>query len=112
MTLTLGAEQIPLCRDDHGSIRVGNTRVTLDSIAYCFKEGDSPEEIVEAFPTVSLSDVYLILGYCLRYQAEVDEYLEQGQQIARNMRERDESRFNTRSLRDRLLTRQSQRNGR
>ena len=111
MTLTLGAEQIPLFRDDYGSIRVGKTRVTLDSIAYCFKEGDSPEEIVEAFPAVSLSDVYLVLGYCLRYQGEVDEYLEQGQQIAKEMRKSDENRFNTRTLRDRLLARQSQRNG-
>ena len=109
MTLTLGAELIPLTRDKHGSIRVGKTRVTLDSIAYCFKDGDSPEEIVEAFPTVSLSDVYLVLGYCLRHADEVEEYLAQGQQIAKEMRERDT--FNTPGLRDRLLARQAQRNG-
>ena len=109
MTLTLGAELIPLTRDEHGSIRVGKTRVTLDSIAYCFKDGDSPEEIVEAFPTVSLSDVYLVLGYCLRHADEVEEYLAQGQQIAKEMRERDT--FNMPGLRDRLLARQAQRNG-
>ena len=111
MTLTLGAEQIPLRRDDYGSIRVSQTRVTLESIAYCFKEGASPEEIVEAYPAVSISDVYLVLGYCLRHPDELNEYLAQQRQHAQESRERDEIRFNTSGLRERLLARQSQRNG-
>ena len=113
LVLTLGTETIPLRRDEHGTIRVRQTRVSLESVAYCFEEGATAETIVEAFPTLSLSDVYLVLGYCLRHPQEVAEYLEEQRQLANEARESHERRFGFQvtGLRDRLLARQAQRNG-
>lgn len=68
-------EQIPIRRDKHGRLRVGNTRVLLDLIVYAFWRGATPETIVDSYPSLSLSDVYLALGYYLLHQEDIDAYL-------------------------------------
>ena len=112
MTLTVGTEQIPLTQNEQGTIRVGQTRVTLESVIYCFQEGASPEAIVDAYPTLTLSDVYLVLGYYLRHHDEVTEYLQSQREDVQAIRAHDEARFPQRTgLRAQLLARQTQRNG-
>lgn len=72
-------ELVPLAMDPNGVYRVGGTRVSLDSIVHAFKQGCSAEEIVDRFPSVSLPDVYQVIGYYLRHKTEITEYLEQRQ---------------------------------
>ena len=108
MSLTLGSEQIPLERDDNGTIRIGTTRVTLESVAYAFEEGDSAEEIQEAYPSLSLSDVYLVLGYCLRHPQQLLEYLAEQRRFIETARNEDESRFQAEGLKSRLLRRRAE----
>jgi uncharacterized protein (DUF433 family) len=55
--------------------RIRGTRVALDSIVYQFQQGRSPEAIQDAFPSLSLSQVYGAIAYYLDHQAELDEYL-------------------------------------
>ncbi len=55
--------------------RIKGARVALDSIIYQFQQGRSPEAIQDAFPALSLSQVYAAIAYCLDHQAELDEYL-------------------------------------
>jgi uncharacterized protein (DUF433 family) len=113
MTLTVGTEQIPLTQNEQGTIRVGQTRVTLESVIYCFQEGASPEGIVDAYPTLTLSDVYLVLGYYLRHPNEVAAYLQAQHQDIVDIRAHDEALVPPRTgLRAQLLARQAQRNGR
>ena len=109
MTLQLGSEQIPLERDEDGTIRVASTRVTLESVTYAFQEGESAESIQEAFPALSLSDVYLVLGYCLRHPQELEAYLSEQQRNNAQAREQDEERFQQYGLKARLLQRRAQR---
>lgn len=109
MSLTLGSERIPLLRDADGTIRIGNTRVTLESVAYAFEEGDSAESIQEAFPNLSLSDIYLVLGYCLKYPKQLADYLSQQNQFNENARKQDESRFQAENVKARLFRRSSRR---
>ena len=59
-------ETIPLKIDDHGVIRVSNTRVTLDTIIQAFANGATAEEIAYRYPSVPLADIYYVLGYYLR----------------------------------------------
>ena len=47
MTLEIINEAIPLKPDAMGSIRVGGTRVTLETILILFEQGASAEEIVQ-----------------------------------------------------------------
>lgn len=71
----IAQEQSPLRLDEHGVIKVSGTRVTLDSIVETFKQGSTPEEIAEGFPTVPLEDIYTIIGYYLRHWSAVRAYL-------------------------------------
>ncbi len=75
MPLTIHSDPNPFRLDDHGTIRIGKTRVTLDTLIAQFHNGDTPEQIVQNFPTLALADVYSAFGYYLRHQAEVDAYL-------------------------------------
>ena len=59
--------------------RVAGTRVSLDSIVYCFWNGDSPETIVQSFPVLTLEQVYGAIAYYLDHQDEIDEYIKQGE---------------------------------
>ena len=47
-----------LAADSGGVLRVGGTRVTLESLVHCFHEGATAEEIALRFPTLELADVY------------------------------------------------------
>lgn len=66
---------IPIRTDEHGIIRIANTRVTLDVVVARYQQGDTPEQILEGFPTLKLADIYAVITYYLNNQAEVDTYL-------------------------------------
>src|SRR5437016_3104746 len=61
--------------DADGVIRIGKSRVTLDSLAAAFFTGASPEQIVIDFPTLDLADVYSAIGYMIRHRDAVNDYL-------------------------------------
>ena len=67
--------QAPLIEDEHGVIRIGQTRVTLLSVLNEYETGASPEAIADAFPSLSLADIYATIAYYLLHQDEVDSYL-------------------------------------
>ncbi len=108
MTLAILVEPTPLEVDAHGVVRVGQTRVTLDTVVTAFLEGATAEEIGEQYTSLQLSDIYSVLGYYLRHKAEVDAYLLERQRQAAVIRQEAEQRFNPVGIRDRLLARQSQ----
>ena len=68
-------EEIPLAKDSHGVYRVGGTRVTLDLVVRAFHRGATSEEIVQKFPSLELADVYQVIGYYLKYRAELGEHV-------------------------------------
>jgi uncharacterized protein (DUF433 family) len=67
------------------------SRVSLDSVVYQFLQGESPESIVQAFPSLSLVQVYGGITYYLAQRTEIDEYLKRGEarfeELARASRE-------------------------
>jgi len=106
-TLLATTEIIPLQMDADGVIRIGNTRVTLDTIVMAFLEGATAEEIAQQYPSVSLTDVYYTIGYYLRRQAEVEAYLNRRRWQAERVRRQNESRFDPTGIRERLLARRA-----
>ena len=54
MTLAVVAEPAPLKTNADGVVRVGNTRVTLDTVIAVFKQGTTAEEIVYRYPSRSI----------------------------------------------------------
>ena len=107
MSLSVFTDPVPLLIDADDVVRVGKTRVTLDTVITAFWEGATAEEIVEQYPSLQLSDVYSVIGYYLRHKAEVDNYLKIRQQRAAEVRQENERRFNPIGIRDRLLARRS-----
>lgn len=108
MSLIIVNPPVPLQTDVEGVVRVGNTRVTLDTVIAAFKEGATVEEIVSQYPSLSLADVYAVIGYYLQRQPEVEAYLSQRQRIAEQIRQQNEARFNQQGIRERLLARRQQ----
>jgi len=65
-----------------GAYRVAGSRVSLDSIVYCFLEGLSPESMAESFPTLTLEQVYGTIAFYLANHRMVDEYLREGERLS------------------------------
>ena len=107
MSLVIVNEPIPLEKDTDGVIRIGGTRVTLDTVVAAFNEGATAEEIVSQYPTLSLADVYAVISYYLRRQPEVEAYLQHRELLAQAVRQQNEVRFDPNGIRDRLLARQA-----
>jgi uncharacterized protein (DUF433 family) len=105
MSLTITPQPVPLQFDEHGTVRVGGTRVTLDSVIAVFKQGATPEGIVSRFPTLSLEDVYVVLGYYLANTKAVEDYLRQQEAEGDRIQAEIESHMDPRGVRDRLLAR-------
>lgn len=110
MSLVLERETPPLREDETGAVRVGDSRVLLEIVIRAFQDGASPESIVHRYPTLSLSDVYNAIGYYLRHQDAVNEYLKQREQVAKAVQQRmSDVRPDLSSMRARLLARQDRR---
>jgi uncharacterized protein (DUF433 family) len=106
MTLQIQAEIAPITIDKDGAARVGGTRVLLQMVIGAFHRGDSPEQIVDSFDTLSLADVYAVIAYYLNHREEVDEYLRQQRETAENLRREIEAHQpQMAQIRERLLAR-------
>jgi len=105
MNLPATVETIPLRTDADGVIRVGGTRVTLDTVVAAFEQGATAEEITEAYDVLKLADVYSVLGYYLRNRTELDDYLRRRDEERARIQAFWEAKFNPVGLRERLLAR-------
>ena len=52
MSLMVMPEPVPLAADRDGVMRVGGTRVTLDTVVAAFREGATAEEITQQYPSL------------------------------------------------------------
>ena len=105
--MTLDSCKIPLQEDATGTIRVENTRVTLDTVVLAFREGATAEEIAQRFPAISLGGIYAAIAFYLQNRTEVDAYLARREADAEQTRMKIESRPETKEFRERLLARAS-----
>ena len=83
--------EAPLLRIDGGIVRIGTSRVSLDVLVAQYDSGMSPEEFVRAYEGVSLADVHAALGYFLRHQDEVRNYVQSRGSQAQSLRTEIES---------------------
>jgi len=106
MIPTPTAVDVPLRTDKDGAIRVGKSRVILDLVIYAFRRGETPETIVDQFPTLTLPDVYLVVGYYLQNRDVVDDYIRRREIEAEEQRREFEKWFPPNTLtREMLLVR-------
>ena len=55
-------------------VRLENSRIDLDLIVSRYRRGYTPEMIVDLYPWLELSDIYLTIAYYLRNKATVYDY--------------------------------------
>jgi uncharacterized protein (DUF433 family) len=98
---------VPLRELENGQLRVGTTRVPLETVIAAFDLGALPEEIVYRYDTLQLPDVYAVLAYVLQHREEVDAYLRRIEHEAKVLRGEIEARYGIPNLRERLLARRA-----
>jgi uncharacterized protein (DUF433 family) len=91
-----------------GGIRIGSSRVTLDSLLATYHNGSTPEEIAIQYSVLRLEDIYTSIAYYLNHRQEIDSYLEQRNQKSQQLRQQLTQKHNLVDLRQRLLSRQAQ----
>ncbi|MBE9064449.1 DUF433 domain-containing protein [cf. Phormidesmis sp. LEGE 11477] len=57
-----------------------DTRISLDSVVYAFKEGLLPESIAQSYPLLDLEKVYGAIAFYLANRADIDAYLSSEEQ--------------------------------
>jgi len=100
-TVILFEEAVPLHDDGQGGKRIGTTRVRLESLLALHRQGQTAEQIVEAFDTLRLDDVRAVLVWVSRHPREVTAYLKRREKEAREVRQRGEALGIIRTARER-----------
>lgn len=106
-------QKVPLIIWKDGSIRIKGTRLPIDRIVYAYKNGESPEEIFDSFPSdaYTIADIYLIIAYYLQNKERIEKYLAKRQEEADKIRQEIEVspnyQENRTKLREKLLSRKN-----
>ena len=105
MNSVTSTSEIKLTKTNAGVLRVGNTRVSLDSVIIAFNLGATPEQIVQDYDTLTLSEVYAAISYYLQNREEVDSYLAEREKRNKELRKANDARFGHKGIREKLLAR-------
>ena len=69
------------------------TRISLDSVVYAFLNGDSPENIAQNFPLLSLEQIYGAIAFYLANRELIDAYLKEDEKefekLQKSLREKN-----------------------
>ena len=109
MTTLDKTQEPPLRLTEDGTIRVADSRVSLDSVVHHYKLGASAEQIAQKFPALDLADVYAAVAYYLNHEEAVEEYLRQqeaaGDEVQKHVESDPQYQKKSADLRARLLAR-------
>ena len=83
----------PLRQEADGTLRVGDSQVSLDTVIKAFQVGASLEAIVDRYPSLSLTDVYAAVTYYLWNADIVEAYLSEQQSRGMEIRATMEARL-------------------
>lgn len=108
MNLSIDKLCVPLHLDSEGVVRVGGTRVTLDTVIGAFHRGATAEEIVQDYSSLRLEDVYSTIAFYLHNRPEVDAYLEEQRRKGEEIQRQIETRSDPAEFRKRLLSRRKE----
>ena len=101
------AQPPPIQADEAGILRVGGTRVRLETVINAFNSGSTAEEILLKYPSLNLTDIYAVITYYLWSREEVDVYMEERHRQEEAVRRENEARFPSAGVRERLLARRA-----
>ena len=94
-------------KDADGYVHVSGHRIGLQDLVYFYNEGNSPEVLVEMFPTISLPIIHKTIAFYLENLAEVDSYVSECEQEMEQQRLAAPRGPDASELRRRIATRQA-----
>lgn len=100
-------EIVPLATDDYGVIRVGETRIPLETVVTSFEQGASAEQIVYQFPVLKLADVYAVIAYLLNHPPQIRDYMQKVEAEEFVAQRNIHAQFDQSGIRHRLMARQT-----
>lgn len=95
----------PLREDADGVLRIGRTRVTLQTVITAYDQGAGAEEIVLRYPVLTLEQVYGTLGFFLANERMLRAYLDEQRAGSEAAGREAEQRPAVSRIRDRLRER-------
>ncbi len=107
MAPVLMADPVALRIDADGVLRIGASRVTLDTLVYHYRDGASADEIALRFESLGLPEIHAAIAYYLNHRVELDAYLAQRAIEATELRNQVESRQGGGAIRQRLIGRRT-----
>jgi len=114
MTTLEKTQAMPLRLSEDGTIRIADSRVTLDSVLHHYKLGATAEQIAQKFPALDLADVYASIAYYLNHEETVEDYLRQqeakGDEVQREIESAPQYQKQSAALRARVLVRKTNSN--
>ena len=102
---------LPLRTSSEGTVYVGASRVTLETVIGAYLSGSCAVEIVHDFDTLQLSDVHAVLAFYESNRQAVTDYLDERERASDLVRAEHEDRTWQGKLRDQLLARQKNQEG-
>jgi uncharacterized protein (DUF433 family) len=105
MSVVVSTSEIKLTKTEAGVLRIGDSRVSLDTVIIAFSQGATPEQIVEDYDSLELAEVYAAISYYLQNREEVEDYLARRKVRRDELRSEIESRSNPQGIREKLLAR-------
>ena len=63
----------------NGAYQITDSRVSLDSVVYAWRDGAFPESIQDYFPVLTLEEAYGAITFSLANQPAIDTYLREGE---------------------------------
>lgn len=100
-------QAVPLTTTKEGVIKIAGTRIGLDIVVEEYNAGVSPEEIAYNYPSLTLANIYAVITYYLQNKHDVDEYIEQLDQKAEQIRQSVETEHGLDAVRQRLIIQQT-----
>ena len=93
--------------DEGGVLKVGDSRVSLDSVVYVFNEGMDAREIQHEYDSLALAQVHAALAYYLHNKKKVDAYLAKREIERERIKREVQAEFPARVTREMLLKRKN-----
>lgn len=110
MTFPIQTLTVPFEADEAGGFKIKGTRIPIDNILLAYQRGQTPEQIVQDFDVLRLTDVYATIAYYLQNREEVEAYLARRQAEEEVIKQEIIERFQLTGIRERLLARLAERN--
>jgi uncharacterized protein (DUF433 family) len=79
--------KVYVVEDEQGALRVGDHRVSLDSVVITFQQGHSAETIQQRYPALRIEEVYGAIAYYLAHRDDVHRYLERQDRLWDQLRQ-------------------------